>query len=1572
MGAELLLGVVLLGAAAPRVQGAWQATTPLPSHYIYVNSVVDGGFIYQRGGMSDTGVCGGPDVNFARINPDGSVGPWAATTPLPGQGTQTLVVTCGGAEHLVNDTVPIWGSEMLHWNGTLYVLGGALWSFNQTGADDWQYMTITSAVYYAKAGADGSLGPWQRAADLPALSFLASGDVHDGVIYLTGGRDFLTGGTRRDVYTSRINPDGSPGPWQLSASPLPEGRVLHAATASSDRLYVSGGMNNASWITNSVFSAPINADGTLGAWGSEPSLPVGQTSHGMKARHGVLYSIAGYQTDWPSAAVYSAAISTDGSLQPWTAADPLPINVMYQGAASTEDSLYSLGGTDLENPQNGVYQLPDTTPPAAVADLGGLAEDSSSLMLQWTATGNDDAAGSVHNGRTILRYSVNPADFSSFDSIPNPLTVPASYDPGQAQSQLLSGLSPATTYYFALKAVDSAGNASAMSNVSSAVTYNLAVSPETPSHMRFESAAPGFSIGLVSTQAAAVALQTAHGTLLSSIYDISPSGVALNPAGILTFSYDGSPDASTLAIYKYIDSTVGWSSAACVAQVVDQVNHAVSGENASTSIYALFSSLNAVPALSSMSPASATAGAAGLTLTLDGSGFSADSVLRWNGTDLPTTFVNTGRLTAAVPSADLASAGAAGVTVFNPAPGGGTSGAASFTTYNPAPALASLSPNSATAGGAGLTLTVNGSGFVASSLILWNGAAKTTTLLSSSQLRAAVSAADIAAAGSVSVGVFSPAPGGGTSGLSTFTINNPAPALVSLSPSTATAGGPEFTLTVDGANFLPSSIVRWNGADRPTSFVGPSRLTAAIPASDIASAAAEAVTVFNPAPGGGTSEPATFTISKPAPPPNPVPVLASLSPASALAGGPDFTLTISGSGFAAVSVARWNGEDRPTDFVSSSKLAVLVSAADIASAGSAKISVFSPAPGGGTSGLSTFTINNPAPALASLSPNSATAGGAGLTLTVNGSGFTPSSVVRWNGAAKTTTFISPSQLTAAIAAADITSAGLSNVTVVNPAPGGGTSAAVSFTVNNPAPTLVSLSPASALAGGAAFTLTVNGSGFVPASVVRWNGAGKTTSFISASQLSAQVTTADISVAGSAAVSVFNPAPGGGSSTATAFAIERSVPAPTLFLVTFNPRTLQLESHGEAVKATIRGYSGAKTSEIDRDSLALTFVNGQRIHPPLKPVSVDHHGEGRDEDDKNKGEKDKKDGRGYDERGDRLRLTFDRDALASLLTPGTNSLILSGSLRGGAAFSAQATLNALEPRKHQPPSHDSAPVCHSRTWPAPPKVLALATSGYALTAGGAVHKIRGHAVVQDRVVLRVPEGAAPEKITLSISTTAAAVEPDKEVRRLVTEHSGLSEASLPTVFGPEGTVFSQPVTLDIPYDPALLPPGFDESHLAVHYWNPRSSQWERLDSTVDRQAKIVRAQTTHFSLYQVLAPETEAAPAASAVDDFSLRAVYAFPNPSRNGAPVVFRIQPGLADAVMLRVYDLSGRKVHESGNFQDRGASFDDGNGLGAQYTYEHSWNVSGAASGVYTYAITALKSGKSPIRKTGKVGVIK
>jgi hypothetical protein len=428
---------------------------------------------------------------------------------------------------------------------------------------------------------------------------------------------------------------------------------------------------------------------------------------------------------------------------------------------------------------------------------------------------------------------------------------------------------------------------------------------------------------------------------------------------------------------------------------------------------------------------------------------------------------------------------------------------------------------------------VDGSGFVASSIVRWNGTDRTTTYVSATRLTATIAASDIAAVGTAQVKVFNPAPGGGTTPALTFTVGgNPAPTLTSLTPSTRTAGGAAFTLTVNGTNFLNGSVIYWNGMSRATTYVSGTRLTAAILASDIAVGGTAQVTVFTPTPGGGTSNPATVTIN------NPTPRITSINPTSAPSGRAGFTLTVNGSGFVSASVVSWNGTVRATTYVSATRLTAAILASDIEVAGTGQVTVTSPAPGGGTSNLILLNIADPpVPAISSLSPTTRTAGGAAFTLTVNGTNFLSDSVVYWNGSSRPTTYVSATRLTAAIPASDIAVAGPMQVTVFTPTPGGGTSNPATLTVNNPAPKITSISPTSATRGGSAFILTVNGSGYVPGSVVRWNGADRVTTYVSATRLTVAIPALDLVAAGTAQVTVFNSGPGGGTSGSKTFTIK---------------------------------------------------------------------------------------------------------------------------------------------------------------------------------------------------------------------------------------------------------------------------------------------------------------------------------------------------------------------------------------------------------------------------------------------------
>jgi len=130
------------------------------------------------------------------------------------------------------------------------------------------------------------------------------------------------------------------------------------------------------------------------------------------------------------------------------------------------------------------------------------------------------------------------------------------------------------------------------------------------------------------------------------------------------------------------------------------------------------------------------------------------------------------------------------------------------------------------------------------------------------------------------------------------------------------------------------------------------------------------------------------------------------------------------------------------------------------------------------------------------------------------------------------------------------------------------------TGSNPSPTVSSLSPSSALAGGPALTLTVNGTGFVTGSTVQFKGSNRGTTFVTATQLTATLTAADILTAGTAAVSAVNPTPGGGTSPAATFTISSS-----LVSIAVNPAHVSISRRTTQQFTAIGTFADGSTQDV---------------------------------------------------------------------------------------------------------------------------------------------------------------------------------------------------------------------------------------------------------------------------------------------------------------------------------------------------------------------------------------------------------
>ncbi|MEZ4615046.1 MAG: IPT/TIG domain-containing protein [Caldilineaceae bacterium] len=148
--------------------------------------------------------------------------------------------------------------------------------------------------------------------------------------------------------------------------------------------------------------------------------------------------------------------------------------------------------------------------------------------------------------------------------------------------------------------------------------------------------------------------------------------------------------------------------------------------------------LGVQPTITLLDPLTATVASSAFTMTVTGSGFISGTDVIWDGTELPTVFVDSEHLVADVGAAQVSNAGAKPITARTP--DSFVSSAIPFAVEAAAPVITTLSPSSLTAGRGATTLTVNGSNFSADAQVLWNGTALTTQFVNANQVKVQLAA----------------------------------------------------------------------------------------------------------------------------------------------------------------------------------------------------------------------------------------------------------------------------------------------------------------------------------------------------------------------------------------------------------------------------------------------------------------------------------------------------------------------------------------------------------------------------------------------------------------------------------------------------------------------------------------------------------------------------------------------------------------------------------------------------------------------------------------------------------------
>ena len=242
-------------------------------------------------------------VYTAPINSDGTIGNWTTATALP---------------------AAIYYHSVLVTKNRIHVIGG----FNSTNK---------ATVYTAPINADGTLGTWVAGGNLPA-------GLSQSQVIITNGRVYMLGGASTNaVYTAPINTDGTLGTWTTGTS-LPVAIWNTCVVVTKNRVYLVGGIIGGS-DSAAIYTAPINADGTLGTWALDGgTLPSGISSGTAVVIKSRVFLVTNQIAGTASVASYSAPINADGTLGTWTQGTSMPLTLTMSHVFTTSTKLYVIGG----------------------------------------------------------------------------------------------------------------------------------------------------------------------------------------------------------------------------------------------------------------------------------------------------------------------------------------------------------------------------------------------------------------------------------------------------------------------------------------------------------------------------------------------------------------------------------------------------------------------------------------------------------------------------------------------------------------------------------------------------------------------------------------------------------------------------------------------------------------------------------------------------------------------------------------------------------------------------------------------------------------------------------------------------------------------------------------------------------------------------------------------------------------------------------------------------------------------------------------------------------------------------
>lgn len=276
----------------------WSAATVLPGDIALTAIAITKNRIYTLGGLTAAGGVALNTVYTAPIDSNGIIGTWTLGTPLPG-------ITCNALSLVTKSR--------------LYVISGS-----------------SASVWYAPINNDGTIGGWVTDTSLAVSMSTPNLVVTNNRVYVISGAVINT------VYTAPIDTNGIIGTW-VTGTAFPVILSYGCVIQTYNRVYICGGLVNNATPSATVYTAPINSDGTIGTWATGTALPgTTYTSMYFNTKNRA-WIVSGNYNGVGALNTITAPINTNGTLGAWSAGVSIGGVIQHGKIAITSSRVYTIG-----------------------------------------------------------------------------------------------------------------------------------------------------------------------------------------------------------------------------------------------------------------------------------------------------------------------------------------------------------------------------------------------------------------------------------------------------------------------------------------------------------------------------------------------------------------------------------------------------------------------------------------------------------------------------------------------------------------------------------------------------------------------------------------------------------------------------------------------------------------------------------------------------------------------------------------------------------------------------------------------------------------------------------------------------------------------------------------------------------------------------------------------------------------------------------------------------------------------------------------------------------------------------